>query len=214
VGIESVHYRQVMRLPALSAFALLALLATSASARAEDADVLVQAGHEGRPQSCAVFHVKACNLGAAAPGAREPDWNAVVADAATTALRADGFTVLRRPADWAGGDVVREAVFIHFDGASPACTSGASIGFPASTSRGFVDAWETAYRNWFPFRFVGENFTENEHRYYGFHRVEAPEKMLIEFGELTCPAQRSWMEPRLREMGERLAAFLAARLGK
>jgi hypothetical protein len=214
VAIESVHYRQVMRLPALSAFVLVALLATAAGARGESADVLVQAGHEGRPQSCAVFHVTACNLGASGGGVREPDWNTVVADAATRALRADGFTVLRRPADWAGGDVAREAVFIHFDGASPECTSGASIGFPETTSRGFVDAWERAYRAWFPFRFVGENFTENEHRYYGFHRVEAPQKMLIEFGELTCPAQRAWMEPRLREMGERLAAFLAAELGK
>jgi hypothetical protein len=200
-----------MRLPALPGFALLALLATSASARAESADVLVQAGHEGRPQSCAVFHVKACNLGAAAAGVREPEWNAIVADTATRVLRADGFTVLRRPADWAGGDHAREAVFIHFDGATP-CASGASIGFPASTSRGFVVAWENAYRPWFPFRFVGENFTEGERRYYGFRKVDAPQKMLIEFGELTCPAQRAWMRPRLHEMGERLAAFLAAQL--
>jgi hypothetical protein len=214
VDIENVHYRLVMRLPALPLFALLAVLATSTSAQAGSADVLVQAGHEGRPQSCAVFHVKACNLGAAAAGIREPEWNAIVADEATRALRADGFTVLRRPADWPGGDVAREAVFIHFDGSSPACGSGASIGFPASTSRGFVDAWEDAYRAWFPFRFVGENFTENEQRYYGFHRVVAPEKMLIEFGELTCPAQRAWMEPRLREMGDRLAAFLAAQLAR
>jgi hypothetical protein len=214
VRIESVHYRPIMRLPALPVFALVAMLATCASARAERADVLVQAGHEGRPHSCAVFHVKACNLGAAAPRAREADWNAAVADATAAALRADGYTVLRRPADWAGGDVAREAVFIHFDGASPACASGASIGFPTSTSRDFVDAWETAYRRWFPFRFVGENFSENERRYYGFHKVKAPEKMLIEFGELTCPVQRAWMEPRLHEMGARLAAFLASRLAQ
>jgi hypothetical protein len=38
--------------------------------------------------------------------------------------------------------------------------------------------------------------------------VDAPEKMLIEFGEMTCPAQFAWMSPRLREMGDRLATFL------
>lgn len=205
------HYRLVMRLPAFPAFVLLASLAMSRVASADTADVLVQAGHEGRPQSCAEFHVKSCNLGAAAAGIREPQWTTIVADETARALRSNGVTVLRRPADWAGGDTVREAVFLHFDGASP-CASGASIGFPETTSRGFVDAWESAYRAWFPFRFVGENFTENEHRYYGFHKVDAPEKMLIEFGELTCPAQRAWMQPRLREMGERLAAFLIARL--
>jgi hypothetical protein len=61
---------------------------------------------------------------------------------------------------------------------------------------------------------VGENFTENEHAYYGFRKVDAPEKMLIEFGELTCPAQRAWLEPRLRELGDRLAAFLIERLAR
>ncbi|HYZ15970.1 MAG TPA: hypothetical protein VE591_06195 [Candidatus Acidoferrum sp.] len=202
-----------MRLPAFPVFLLLAFLAVNGSANADTAEVLIQAGHEGRPQSCAEFHVKACNLGAAAAGIREPQWTVIVADETARALRADGVSVLRRPADWAGGDHVREAVFLHFDGAS-ACASGASIGFPATTSRAFVDAWERAYRAWFPFRFVGENFTENERRYYGFHKVDAPEKLLIEFGELTCPAQRAWMEPRLHQMGDRLAAFLSARLQK
>jgi hypothetical protein len=202
-----------MRLPAFPAFVLLASLALTGVTNADTAEVLVQAGHQGRPQSCAEFHVKACNLGASAAGIHEPQWTTIVADETARALRASCVTVLRRPADWAGGDSVREAVFLHFDGASP-CASGASIGFPATTSRGFVDAWEGAYRAWFPFRFVGENFTENEHRYYGFRKVDAPEKLLIEFGELTCPAQRAWMEPRLREMGDRLAAFLTARLQK
>ena len=202
-----------MRLPAPVALLVCILLASTAFARADQGDVLVQAGHEGRPESCAVHHVKACNLGAAAPGARERDWTVVVADEATRVLRGAGYVVLRRPADYAGRDSARAAVFLHFDGASP-CASGASVGFPETTSRDFVDAWETRYRAWFPYRFVGENFTENEHRYYGFRKVDAPEKLLIEFGELSCPAQRAWMESRLREMGEQLAAFLRERLAK
>ena len=169
--------------------------------------MLVQAGHEGRPASCAPHHVKACNLGTGAAGASERTWTPIVADEATRVLREHGYTVLRRPADYDGRDVVKAAVFLHFDGA-PACASGASVGFPDTTSRAFVTAWETRYRAWFPFRFVGENFTKNEHEYYGFRRVDAPQKMLIEFGEMTCPAQFAWMAPRLRERGAQLAAFL------
>ena len=186
----------------------LAILAAPAAAVAETGDILVQAGHEGRPASCAVHHVKACNLGTGGGGAREREWTAQVADVTTRALRERGYTVLRRPADYEGSDTVRAAVFLHFDGATP-CASGASVGFPDTTSRAFVDAWESRYRPWFPYRFVGENFTENEHKYYGFRKVDAPQKMLIEFGEMTCPAQLAWMAPRLREMGELLAAFLA-----
>jgi hypothetical protein len=173
----------------------------------------VQAGHEGRPASCALFPARACNIGAGAAGEREIEWTAIVADETTRVLREYGYHVLRRPADYVGRDSARAAVFLHFDGAKP-CASGASVGFPETTSRAFVDAWETRYRAWFPFRFVGENFTENEHKYYGFRLVDAPEKMLVEFGELTCPAQRAWMKPRLHEMGGQLAAFLMERITK
>jgi hypothetical protein len=202
-----------MRLPALPLIFAIALLGTTALARADDGDVLIQAGHEGRPESCAPLHVKACNLGAAAEGARERDWTVVVADRATEVLRAAGYHVIRRPADYLERDSARAAVFLHFDGAV-ACASGASVGFPETTSRTFVDAWERSYRAWFPYRFVGENFTGNEHHYYGFRKVDAPQKMLIEFGEMTCPAQFAWMAPRLREMGDRLAAYLMTQVSK
>ena len=188
------HLRPTMRLPALFALGVLVALTPVAPARADDGDVLVQAGHEGRPQSCAVYHVQACRLGAAAGRFRELDWTPIVADEATRVLRA--------------------AVFIHFDGATPTCSSGASVGFPDTTSRAFVDAWERRYLAWFPFRFRGENFTENEHRYYGFRKVDAPEKLLVEMGELSCPEQRVWMETRLRAMGDQIAAFLEERVLK
>jgi hypothetical protein len=202
----------VIRLPAFCAALLALLLAAAPSpARAEQGDILVQAGHEGRPASCAVFHPKACNLGTGAQGAHEHEWTTLVADEATRVLRDHGYTVLRRPADYGEHDTVRAAVFLHFDGSTP-CASGASVGFPETTSRAFIDAWEAGYKPWFPYRFVGENFTENEHKYYGFRKVDAPDKMLIEFGEMTCPAQFAWMAPRLREMGDRLAAFLMERV--
>ena len=200
-----------MRLPAFGAI-LGSLFATAlAPAVAADADVLLQAGHEGRPASCAPLHVKACNLGTGAQGERERDWTPIVADEAARVLREHGYTVIRRPADYDAHDTVRAAIFVHFDGSTP-CASGASVGFPDTTSRAFVDAWETRYRALFPFRFVGENFTKNEQQYYGFRKVDAPEKMLIEFGEMTCPAQFAWMQPRLHALGDEVAGFLMTRL--
>lgn len=205
------HYRRVTRLPAI--FAILgALVATASQGRADDADVLVQAGHQGRPASCAVLHVKACNLGTASQGLRERDWTQIVADEVARELRAHGYTVIRRPADYDEHDTARAAVFLHFDGSVTPCASGASVGFPSTTSRAFVDAWKERYLAWFPFRFAGENFTQGEREYYGYRKVDAPDKLLIEFGEMTCPAQLAWMRPRLRDLGDAVAAFLMERL--
>src|ERR1700736_5404944 len=142
-----------MRLPAV--IVLFASVAAALPARAETADVLIQAGHQGRPESCVVHHVRACNLGTGANGVREREWTATGAAGGAAVLRGAGYTVIRRPADYAERDSVRAAVFLHFDGASP-CASGASVGFPETTSRPFVDAWTKQYRAWFPFRFVGE----------------------------------------------------------
>ena len=196
-----------MRLPAL-AITLAALIGVSSlAAQADDADFVIQAGHEGRPASCAPLHVKACNLGTSAAGVRERDWTPIVADEAARKLRAAGYTVIRRPADYLAHDTARAAVFLHFDGSVP-CHSGASVGFPEQTSRSFIDAWERRYRALFPYRFVGENFTANERQYYGFRKVDAPEKLLIEFGEMTCPEQFAWLAPRVQPLGDEVAAFL------
>jgi hypothetical protein len=157
-------------------------------AGADQVDVVVQAGHQGRPQSC-------------------------VADAAADALRRDGFSVRRRPADYRAHDTARAAVFLHFDGSAPACRSGASVGFPATTNPAFIQAWENRYRPIFPFRFAGENITKNEAQYYGFRKVDAPGRaLLIEFGEMTCPVQERWMAPRLHALGRDVARFISAEL--
>ena len=189
-----------------------ALLAAAMPAGAEVVDVLVQAGHEGRPASCAPNHVKACNIGASSAAGREIVWTPIVADALTAALRAAGLRVARRSADYPQHDTARVAIFIHFDGSEPACASGSSVGFPGTTSHAFAAAWERAYRSLFPFRFVGENISSNEEHYYGFHKVDAPQKMLIEYGEITCPAQAAWLAPRLRRLGAFTAQFVIGQL--
>jgi hypothetical protein len=213
VGIEVVHYRRDMRLPAAFAFLVSFAFALGTAARADEGDVLIQAGHEGRPASCARFHVAACNLGTSGGGELERSWTPIVADETARALRAAGLRVIRRPADYAGHDVARAAVFLHFDGDATPCGSGASIGYPDDDgSRTLAAGWRRVYGGWFPFRFMPDNFTENEHRYYGFRKVDAPAKMLVEFGEMTCPSQQAWMASRLHELADRLARYLLAAL--
>jgi hypothetical protein len=209
--MTSRSYAAQMKAPAF-VLMLAVMITAMLPAQAATVDVVVQAGHEGRPASCARFHVPHCYLGASS-GTPEGTLTAIVADATAAALRSAGLTVARRPADYAGTDTARAAVFLHFDGSAPACRSGASVGFPPGTDRAFIDAWETAYRAWFPFRFVGENFTVHEAQYYDFRKVTSTNKrLLIEFGEVTCPAQRAWLMPRLHELGNRVAAFLIAQL--
>jgi hypothetical protein len=194
------------------ALACIVVLTAVSPVRAAVADVVVQAGHQGRPASCAPNHVKACNIGASSAAGREIDWTPVVADAMAAALRRDGLSVLRRPADYPEHDTAKVAIYVHFDGADPPCASGASIGFPPTTPAAFVHAWKVAYGAYYPFHFAGENISTNEEHYYGFHKVDAPVKMLIEYGEITCPAQAAWLQPRLRDLGTFTAQFVRSRM--
>jgi len=196
-------------------FALATAVASPApqasSTPAIQADVLIGAGHEGRPQSCPQFPQHKCNLGT--PGERE--LTPVVADEAARILRAHGVTVLRVPADFVGHYAVEAAAFIHFDGTEPVCRSGASIGYHRVEDKPGADAWHALYAKYFPFRFQPDNFTLNLSQYYGFRQVTARDSALvIEFGELSCPAQRAWLAPRAKWDGALLAHFLSARIGK
>jgi hypothetical protein len=187
---------------------LLALLLVTVSPKLQTADVLIQAGHQGRPASCALFPKRPCNLGAAGERENTP----IIADEAARRLRAAGLRVVRVPADYREHYRVRAAIFIHLDGADPACTSGASIGYPrgsADTAR----AWRAAYSRVFPFRFMPDNFTEGLAHYYGYRTVDPnPNTLVLELCELTCPAQRAWLTPRYRRLGDLIANFVLTRL--
>jgi hypothetical protein len=174
-------------------------------------DVVISAGHEGRPASCARFPKRTCNLGTAG----EREWTPVVADAATRILRAHGVTVARLPADFDGDYDAGAAVFIHFDGAAPPCASGASIGYHGDAFAPAARAWRSLYSRYFPFRFEPDNFTNGLHNYYGYKQVTAADASLtLELGEITCPAQRAWLAPRLQWEGALLAYFLSQEIGK
>ena len=175
------------------------------------ADVLVSAGHEGRPASCARYPHRACNLGAAG----ERDWTPIVADEITRVLRTHGVRVLREPADFAGSYAVDMAVFIHFDGASPACTSGASIGYHRANDARAAKRWRALYAGIFPFRFMPDDFTVGLRDYYAFAQVDARDGALVlELGEITCPPQRRWLAPRLDDVAALIAYDISRTIGK
>ncbi len=174
-------------------------------------DVLISAGHEGRPASCARFPHRACNLGAAG----ERAWTPIVADEATRVLREHGVSVARLPADFRGRYAVDAAVFIHFDGSVRPCSSGASIGYHDPAERPVANAWRALYSQYFPFRFQPDDFTKGLRDYYAFRQVRPRTAALVlELGEISCPAQRAWLAPRLHFEGDLLAAFLSRLIGK
>lgn len=174
-------------------------------------DVLISAGHEGRPASCTRFPQHHCNLGAAG----EREWTPIVADVATKILRSHGITVARLPADFGGTYRVKAAVFIHFDGSDPPCKSSASIGYAHDGDAAAAKAWRKLYGAYWPFGFQPDNFTAGLRGYYAFKQVDASDgSLVLELGEITCPAQHQWLASRLRWEGELLAYFLSRQIGK
>jgi len=174
-------------------------------------DVLISAGHEGRPASCAHFPQHRCNLGANG----ERAWTPIVADAATKILRSRGVSVARLPADFAGTYRVGAAVFIHFDGANLPCSSSASIGYADNRDHKAATLWRKLYGRFWPYGFQPDNFTEGLREYYAFRQVDARNgSLVVELGEITCPAQRAWLAPRLHWEGALLAHFLSELIGK
>lgn len=168
-------------------------------------DVFISAGHEGRPQSCAHFPKHHCNLGTAG----ELAWTPVVADEAARKLRDMGYSVAREPADFEGEYDVKAAIFIHFDGTDEPCTSGASIGYHTDASKPAAQLWHSMYGSVFPFTFKPDNFTKNLLDYYGFRQVHAQDgSLVLELGEMTCPEQKAWLEPRLQWEGDYIAQFV------
>lgn len=168
-------------------------------------DVLISAGHEGRPESCARFPARHCNLGTAG----ERTWTPVVADEAARKLREMGYSVAREPADFDGSYDVKAAIFIHFDGTNQPCTSGASIGYHNDASKPAADLWREMYASVFPFHFHADNFTDNLRDYYGFRQVHTQDAgLVLELGELTCPQQKAWLTPRLHWAGDYIAQFV------
>jgi hypothetical protein len=169
-----------------------------------DADVLIQAGHEGRTIGA---------TGASGPLGDEIDWTPIVADEATRVLREAGVSVIREDASLIGRYNVQIAVFLHFDGSRTRCSSGASVGYDDATDKPAANAWKALYSQYWPFRFMEDNFTDNLSNYYGFgHTFTRDAELVLELGEISCLEQAEWLKPRLSWLGRLVAHFISKRI--
>ncbi len=170
-----------------------------------EAEVYIQAGHEGR-----IFG----NTGSVSAYGREIDWTRIVANEATRILRNAGVSVIRAPADRKRISVVKLALSIHFDGNKKPCRTGASIGLNHASDKNAARAWKRLYKEIFPFKWMPDNFSKNLKYYYNYRYTQASDaELVLELGEMSCPAQARWMKPRLKELGALIAYFAAKRIG-
>lgn len=167
-------------------------------------EVIVQAGHEGLTSG---------NTGAQTKHYKEVDWNVLVADEVAKHLKSWDIEVKRVPATLS---LMRAtiAVSIHFDSATQICASGASVGYPNAESKAFAQNWKTLYKDYFPFTWHRDNFTQNLSDYYGYYRIRAEKFLVLELGELTCEKQTKWLKPRLKKIAHLIAYSIAKELGR
>lgn len=183
-----------------------------------DAQILLQAGHEGtRRNSGGSLDPRnaAPSFGAAGTERPEREMTPIVADTATNILKDAGFTVIREDAFYNKRYEVDLAVSLHFDGSSPSCQSGASLGYPQGdpigSNKPTADLWKQIYSQYWPFRWMADNFTGNLRGYYGYEFTSTSiAEILIEFGEVSCPEQDEWLQPRVDEWLGKLVAHFAS----
>jgi len=170
----------------------------------QKADVLIQAGHEGRTSGY---------TGAQSRYGKEVDWNRDVANEVTRILKEAGVSVIRVGAKMPISRV-KIAVAIHFDGSVHPCRSGASIGYGSLSHKRLADAWKRTYARYYPFDWMEDNFTSNLSRYYGYKYVFSQKGFLVlELGELTCKKEALWLRYRLKKIARLMAYFIAKELG-
>jgi len=165
--------------------------------------VVLQAGNEGRVSG---------NTGASSKLYLSKEWTVLVADEVALELKKWDIEVKRVPAKV---PLIRAdlAVSIHFDGAKVRCSSGASIGYPNQDSYTFAQNWKALYQEYFPFRWHQDNFTANLAEYYAYKWIRAKKFLVLELGEMTCPAQNIWLKPRLKNIAHLIAYAIAIELG-
>lgn len=89
-------------------------------------------------------------------------------------------------------------VAIHADGSTNHLAAGASVGYRGERSATLAAAWKLAYkRAGWPYGFKADNYTLNEHHYYGTGKAEAEgtyPAIIIEVGFMTNTRERAWID--------------------
>lgn len=178
-------------------------------------DVLIQAGHEGGKRNSGKGSTT--SIGTKGEMERTPK----VANKAAEVLKANGFTVHRENAFYDKVYDCKLAISIHFDGSSKPCASGASMGYPhpsaAPSNKVVADQWRKIYSEFWPYKWMPDNFTGGLRGYYGYaYTKTSVAELLLEMGELSCPTQKAWLDVRVDNgfLGELVAYFASVALGK
>ncbi len=187
-----------------------------------DARVLIQAGHEGgrRNSGSGSKPSKGTNGNDDyRPLMPEREMTPIVADKATEILRGTGITVVRENGFFDKNYTVELAVYLHFDGSNRSCSSGASVGYPqgnpVGSNKPTANLWKDIYEDYWPYQWMPDNFTKGLRGYYGYaYTSTSIAEMLIEFGEISCPEQDAWLQPRKEWLGELVAHFCAEAIGE
>ena len=182
----------------------------SATGGVIDCDVVIQAGHEDTPDD---------KTGGEGPLGNEIDWTPIVANEAVRLLRAAGVNAIKETAHI---KVTHQkyrcklALFIHFD-APDHGESGPSVGYDHPSDASAAKEWKDLYKEFFPFNdtWQPDNFTEDEHKYYGFKFTATSDaEFLIELGDLQSLRQAQWLKPRLKWLGNLIAHYVSKRIGQ
>ena len=165
-----------------------------------DAQILLQAGHQNGWRNDGSG--RAPTYGAGGIARPEREMTPIVVGAAAQKLRDAGYSVITEDAYFDKVYEVELAVAIHFDGSGTPCASGASIGYPTGSppgsNRPAADVWRDLYSEFWPFKWMNDNFTKNLEFYYGYSRTwTSTAELLIEWGEISCPDQDDWLQPRV-----------------
>lgn len=187
-----------------------------------DAQVLIQAGHEGGKRNSGTGSKP--TYGAGGTTRPENEMTPIVADGAAAWLEHFGVSVIKENAFYDKRYSVELAVSLHFDGSGRPCASGASIGYPkgvpVGSNKPTANLWKDIYEQYWPYQWMPDNFTSNLSGYYGYAWTSTSvAELLIEFGEVSCPEQDAWLQPRVGEtageswLGLQVAYFCSEALG-
>lgn len=177
-------------------------------------DVILQPGHYGRTPPSG-------KLGTSGYLVSEQALVAFISSVIADQLRRDNVSVLVISADNyllpthpQPFDGLKAKVFlsVHADGSNPPCKTGPSLAYKSNTS---VLAMHTVGLSLSAAlgkdysKFMRDNFTENEHDYYMFHKVEADRLTgLLEVGELTCKKDEIQLIDSSNLIGQNIAQAL------
>lgn len=107
-------------------------------------------------------------------------------------------------------------VALHQDGSTNIAARGASVGYPTSNNNSarLGATWKAMYQlaGW-PSGFRPDNYTSALSGYYGFRRVNATTKLLIEHGFATNRSDEDWMWDRIGLIAETNSRAIMHHLG-